>query len=257
MNANTSLRWLTCLAVAVVLTGCITTTNNRPVTKKQDAAMLNVQLGIAYMNQGDLNLAKDKLDKARKQDPDVPAVHSAWAMLYDRLNKPKQADEEFREALRLAPNDPGTINNYAVYLCRTGRTEEGVKLFLDVAQNGLYRTPEAAYTNAGVCLRAAKKYDLAIEQLQRALKVRPNYAEAEYQLVELQFAQGDLPGARSQLDRYLGFFNATPDLLLVGVRITRAQGDRLAAEKLSRKLRVDFPDSDQARRLTELDRNPG
>jgi Tfp pilus assembly protein PilF len=59
------------------------------------------------------------------------------------------------------------------------------------------------------------------------------------------------------LDRYLSAFDATPDLLLIGVRIARAQGDRLAAERFSRRLRVDFPSSEQVRLLSELDRNPG
>jgi hypothetical protein len=39
--------------------------------------------------------------------------------------------------------------------------------------------------------------------------------------------------------------------------VTRKQGDRLAEEKLARKLRMDFPSSDQARALAELSRNPG
>jgi Tfp pilus assembly protein PilF len=87
--------------------------------------------------------------------------------------------------------------------------------------------------------------------------VRPGYAEGVFQLVELYFMQGKLVDARAQLDKYLGSFDATPDLLFVGVRVTRAQGDQVAAARLSRKLRVDFPSSDQARRLSELDHNPG
>ena len=44
-----------------------------------------MQLGIAYMNQGDLPLAKEKLDRAVTQDPDNPEVHSARAMLFERM----------------------------------------------------------------------------------------------------------------------------------------------------------------------------
>ena len=225
--------------------------------KRQNAAALNVQLGIAYLHQNNLPLAKEKLDKAMKEEPRNPSVHSALALLYDRMGKPAQADQEFREALRMAPHDPDTLNNYAVYLCRTGRTDEGVKYFLDAANNALYSTPAAAFTNAGVCLRAAKRYDQATVQFQRALSVRPNFAEAAYQLVDTDFTLGAVKDARAQLDRYLSAFDATPDLLLIGVRIARAQGDRLAAERFSRRLRVDFPSSEQVRLLSELDRNPG
>ena len=144
-----------------------------------------------------------------------------------------------------------------MYLCRTGRTDEGVKRFEEAAHNALYRTPEAAYTNAGVCLRGAKRDTQAAMSFQRALQVRPNFAEAAYQLADLDFQRGEVREARETVDRFLSSFEATPDLLLLGVRITSKQGDRLAQEKFARKLRMDYPSSDQARALAELGRNPG
>ena len=252
--------WLMRLAVSVagtlVLVACITSDPARP-KKKENAAQFNVQLGVAYLRQGNLPLAKEKLDSAMAESPRDPAVHSAMALLYDRLDQPQRADEEFRAALRLGPHNPDVLNNYAVYLCRVGRTEEGVKYFMQAAHNALYGTPAAAYTNAGVCLRAAKRDDVAAKQFEKALEIQPNAAEAAYQLIDLHFTRHELTDARTQLDRYLGAFDATPDLLLIGVRIARQQGDRLAAERFSRKLRVDFPTTDQARALSELDRNPG
>jgi type IV pilus assembly protein PilF len=243
--------------VAVLAMTACASSSSGPHTKQHDAASYNVQLGIAYLHQGDLAIAKDKLDRALKQNPADPNVHSALALLYERLGKPDQADDEFRTALRLGPHDPDILNNYAIYLCRSGRTEDGVKHFQEAATNALYRTPEAAYTNAGVCLRGAKRDLEAGQKFKQALSIRPNYAEAAYQLVDLDFTRGELHDARTQLDRYLSSFDATPDLLLLGVRVTRALGDRLAAEKYARRLRLDFPRSDQAHALSELDRNPG
>ncbi len=245
-------------SVAVLLLGaCVHSDPDRPMPKRGNAAEFNVQLGVAYLRQGNLALAKEKLDKAMAQGPRDPSVHSAMGLLYDRLDKRQEADEQFRTALRLAPHDPDILNNYAVYLCRIGRTDDGVKYFMEAAHNALYRTPEAAYTNAGVCLRAANRFDRAVESFEKALSIRANYSEAAYQLIDLRYTRRELTDARTQLDRYLGTFDPTPDLLLIGVRIMRAQGDRLAAEKLSRRLRVDFPRSDQARALSDLDRNPG
>ena len=226
-------------------------------SKEHDAAAYNVQLGIAYLHQGDIALAKDKLDRALAEDPNNPAVHSARAMLFERMANPAKADEEFRTALRLAPHDPEVVNNYAVYLCQRGSTDEGVQRFQEAARNALYRTPEAAYTNAGVCLRAAKRDDEARVSFSRALQLRPNFAEAAYQLAELQFQHGELAPARAGIDTFIGSFDATADLLLLGVRVARAQGDKVAAQRFARKLQLDFPGTDQARALAELDRNPG
>jgi type IV pilus assembly protein PilF len=184
-------------------------------------------------------------------------VHSALGLLYERFGDMKRADDEYREALRYGPKDPDVANNYAVFLCKSGRTEEGVKYFLEAAKNPLYRTPEAAYTNIGVCLRAAHRDDEARQNFIRALTIKPNFGEAAYQLADLEFERGHLNDARTAITHFTDSFEATPDLLLLGVRIARAMGDRVAAEHYARSLRMDFPTSDQTRALADLNHNPG
>lgn len=247
---------LTVVALAT-LTLAACAANVRQGRKDKDAASYNTQLGVEYMRQGDLARAKDKLDRAVSEDPQSPDAHSARAMLFERMGERSKADAEFHAALRLAPHDPQVINSYAVYLCSSGRTDEGVKNFLEAAHNPLYRTPEAAYANAGVCQRAAKRDDEAAVNFSRALQQRPDYAEAAFQLATLQFEHGQLPAARSQIDGFLGSHEATADLLLLGVRVARAQGDRGAAQGFARRLQRDFAGTDQARALAALDHNPG
>jgi len=242
-------------AAVLALAGC-SSTNNRS-KKKGDASNYNMQLGMAYLNQGDLGLAKEKLDRAVVENPGDPNVHSAMAMLQDRLGHPDQADKEFKAALSLGPRNPDVLNNYAVYLCRSGRVDDGVKAFEEAAHDALYRTPEAAYTNAGVCLRGAKRDTQAAMSFRKALRVKPNFAEAAYQLADLDFRRGEIKDARETVDQFIGAFEPTPDLLLVGVQIARKQGDRMAEEKFARKLRMDFPSSDQTRALAELSHNSG
>ncbi|HQW08027.1 MAG TPA: type IV pilus biogenesis/stability protein PilW [Steroidobacteraceae bacterium] len=242
--------------VALLLAACTTTTGG-PERSDTSAAGYNVQLGFAYLRQGNLPLAKEKLERAEQQDPSSPDVHSALGLLYERLGEAKKADRHFETALRLAPKDPEIENNYAIYLCRNGRIDEGVKHFESAARNPLYRTPAAAYTNAGVCQRGAGRFVDAEKNFLRALQLRPNSAEAAFQLGDLRLQQGATAEARTDVDRFLEAFRATPDLLLLRVRIARATGDKLAEEKFSRRLRIDFPESDQVRALGAAARNPG
>lgn len=258
MNSTAHFPWplkLTLVAlVALSLAACTTARQER---KDKDAANYNTQLGLEYLQQGDLALAKNKLDRALSEDPESADVHSARAVLFERMGERDKADGEFRSALRLAPHDPQTINKYAVYLCSGGRTDEGVKRFLEAAHNPLYRTPEVAYSNAGVCLRAAKRDDEAAVNFNRALQLRTDYAEAAFQLATLQFERGQLPAARAEIDGFLSNHEATADLLLLGVRVARAQGDRSGAQGFARRLQRDFAGTDQARALAALDHNPG
>ena len=243
------------MAATLLAAGCASESHS--AKKKTDASNYNMQLGISYLNQGDLPLAKQKLDRALKENPEDPNVHSAMAMLEDRLGHPDKADAQFKAALGEARDNPDIQNNYAVYLCRTGRTDEGVKYFEMAAHNALYRTPEVAQTNAGVCLRSAKRDTQAAMSFQRALQIKPNFAEAAYQLADLDLQQGNVQEARAEVDRYVSAFSATPDLLLIGVRISIAQGDRMGEEKFARQLRLDYPASEQARALANLSHNPG
>jgi type IV pilus assembly protein PilF len=241
-------------ALVLPLGACVTQRVTGPVGSSSEAALYNVQLGAAYLEQGNLPLAKEKLDRALEENPNDPNVHSVLALLYERLRDAKRADAEFRTALRLAPKNPEIANNYAGYLCRTNRVDEGVRRLLEAARDPLYRTPEVAYANAGVCLRGAHRDADAERQLKQALEVKPNFAEAAFQLGDLELSLGRVADARKRVDVYLGTYSATADLLLLGVRASRAQGDRVAAERYARRLRVDFPDSAQTRALTA---NPG
>jgi type IV pilus assembly protein PilF len=241
---------------SVLLAACSTTSTGGPKlaeeqTESQKAGALNKQLGTVYLRQGNLALAKEKLERAEKYNPRDPEVHLVLALLYERLDIPKEVDAHYKTAIRLAPDNPQILNNYAVYLCKNNRAEEGVKRFLEAAQNPLYRTPEAAYTNAGVCLRQAKKLDDAATSFGRALKVAPNNAEAVYQLADLNMERGQLTQARDLIDKYLVSNEATADLLLLGARLARSLNDRVAEEKYTRRLRVDFPGSEQLRALSE------
>ncbi len=265
MRSFSSFAAMAALAVfAASLAGCGTTQAGAQLagdkqTGAEKAGEANKQLGTEYLRKGNLELAKEKLERAERYNPRDPEVHSVLAVLYERLNIPKVADDHYRTAIRLAPKDPDIANNYAVYLCRNGRTDEGVKRFMESAQNPLYRTPEIAYTNAGVCLRRAMRYDDAAASFTRALQIRANNAEAVFQAADLEMERGNLVKSRDLVDKYLGTFDATPDLLVTAVRVTRAQGDQVGEAKYMRRLRVEFPNSQQFRSLSEstTQRNPG
>lgn len=239
--------------LAAMMAGCA---SQQAVQQRNDAAIYNTELGIAYMRRGDLAVAQSKLDRALEENSDDPNVHSARALLFVRLRDPKHADAEFREALRLAPKNPNFENNYAVFLCGVGRVDEGVQSFLRAARNPLYMTPELAYDNAGVCLRSAHKDVEATQMFANALAIRPSFAQALWQVADLDFSNGKYDQARKEIEAFLAANKETPDLLLLAVKVSRAQKDRLDAALYARKLQLDFPDSAEAHSLADL-HNPG
>jgi len=235
-----------------LLAGCVSSDGSKRL-KREDpttsAAKTNIQLGVAYLQQGNYPLAREKLERSLKQNPKDPDVHTSLGLLYDRVGETKLADKHFREALRLAPTNPDISNNYAIYLCRNKRVEEGVERFAVVAANKYYRTPEVALSNAGVCLRDAKRLDEAQAMFVKSIKAKPNYNEATVQLATLHVERGQLVEARKVVDTYLGAFRPDPEVLYAAVTVARAAKDKMSEEKFSRTLRLEFPDSAQARAL--------
>ncbi|MDR2215815.1 MAG: type IV pilus biogenesis/stability protein PilW [Nevskiaceae bacterium] len=228
---------------------------NAPVRQganNRDAAIANVKLGVAYMQRGELALAKDKLERAEKQDPRNVEVQTSLAFLMERLNEPDKAEKYYRAAQRLEPNNAEVANNYAVFLCRGGKTDQAVEMFSKAAGNALYRTPWAALTNAGVCLRSAKRSQDAVQYLQNALAIRPNYVEAVLEMGDAQLELGHPDVARIVIERYLTAGAPTPEVLLVGVRAALALGDRATADNYARLLRRNHPNSPQTRALPQL-----
>jgi type IV pilus assembly protein PilF len=241
-------RWIAILT-ASLLVGCVSSDGTKALKREnptESAAKTNIQLGIAYLQQGNYIVAREKLERSLKQNPKDPDVHTSLGLLYDRTGEPKLADKHYQEALRLAPDNPDVSNNYAIYLCKRGRVDDGVERFAAVAANKYYRTPEVALTNAGVCLRGAKRLDEAQAKFAAAIKVRPDYSEATVQLATLHVERGQVTEARKVVDTYLGAFRPRPDVLYAAVTVARAAKDKMSEEKFSRTLRLEFPDSAQA-----------
>jgi len=226
-------------------------------SRVQAAAKINMQLGLGYLREGNLPIAKEKLERARSEDPHNPEIHGAMALLDERLGKDKDADKEYRTALDLDSHDPAMLNNYAVFLCSHGRTDEGVRYFEEAATNPLYPTPWAAYTNAGVCMRAVHRDADAAQRFARALRANPAYSEAVYQASDLDFQQQKLADARFRIDVFLLTNPSTPDLLLLAYRIAQAENDAGAQQRYGARLGQEFPNSDQAHALAASKLNPG
>ena len=241
------------LIYASVLVLAATTATAQVVAQQESslvtAARLNAQLAVAYLEKNDVGVAQEKLDRALSQNPRDPEVQTAAGLLYERLQDVAKADKAYSMAVKLDPNNAQRQNNYAVFQCRRGKWAAGQKLFEDAARNPAYSTPEVAYANAGVCARAASDLPRAEQLFRKALALRPDFPDVLLQMTDVTFTRGAHLEARAFLQRYFNVAPATPEALLLGVRIERTLGDKGASEHYAVQLRRDYPDSEQTRKL--------
>lgn len=213
-----------------------------------EAARINTQLGIDYARRGELTIAQEKLERAVKEDPNYAMAHSTLAFVYGRLGQDDKAEKAYRRSLAISGNDPSLANNFGTFLCGIGKMSEAEQLFLAAAQNRVYPTPEAAWTNAGVC---AKKTDAAKAErfFRSALDANREFPEALLQMALLSHEGKDDLRARAFLQRYELKGLASAEMLWLGYQTESALGDRTAAARYAARLRTEFPESAEAASL--------
>ncbi len=240
--------------IAVGFAGCAGNTSRG---NPERASELNLNLAVDYLRKGNLAQAKEKLDRALEQNPRNAGAHSVAGMLYTRLKDMDKADSHYQRAVSLDSENPDYKNNYAVFLCQRNRFERGEKLALQAADNLLYKTREVAFLNAGTCARSRGDLVSAEKHFREALKLRPRFAEALYQLAEIEFEQKNYMSARGFIERYMEVGRTTPATLWLGVQIERGLGNSAVAQHYANRLRTEYPNSHQAKALVESERNPG
>ena len=61
--------------------------------------------------------------------PDLPQGLNLRGLIYARLGEERLAEESFKRALQVAPNDGDAMHNYGFYLCERRRFDEANELF--------------------------------------------------------------------------------------------------------------------------------
>lgn len=243
---------------ALLLAGCVsqTTVETRSVTDSALAdarrrAELRTQLASEYYQRGNFVVALDETRQAERSDPSYYQAYNVRALVYMELREDALARQAFEKALSLAPNDPDVMNNFGWFLCLRGEPDRGMGYFRRVQADPLYATPEKALLNAGLCARINGRNAEAEDFLRRAVVFKPDLAGALYSLAELTFEKGSIKESENYLNRYMRLGEPTLSALVLGVKIARAQGDKVAADSMMQQLRRRFPDAPQTRELQQ------
>ncbi len=247
MRINQSLRLL---SMVLLLQACVAV--NPGPSKDEKASSVNVELGIGYLQQNNFELASEKLNRALQQNPDSVKGHYIFAILQDRLGEMEKAEFHYERATSLDPDNSEAANNYGAFLCRYGRERDAEKYFLRAVKNPLYKTPEIAYANAGLCMLEIGETETAKRHLREALAKKSDFGVALVSLAQILFDEGEYAQAKIYLDRYHQSSRATPRSLWLGIRTELELGGEEQVVILSRKLGEDYPDSNEYQEWLKL-----
>lgn len=217
--------------------------------KNHNIAVANYNVGVEYYRHGDFEKALERLSKAQQADPDYIPIYSALGLVYQRLEEPENAENNFEKAIILNDSDSEALNNYGQFLCSSDREEASIEYFMKAVSNPFYKTPEIPYTNAGLCARKSQQPESAIEFFNKALSLNPGIPAALLEMSEISYDGGNFPAARDYLRRYLEVARHTARSLWLGIRIEIELGDMDALSSYALLLRNDFPETEEAELL--------
>jgi len=193
------------------------------------SSLLYLTLGLAQMNAGDLERARDSLDKAQGLAPDDPRIYASLGTVYRRLGQDNTAWQKYEFALRYEKDHPESVLGMSL-------------LMLEQDQPSL-----EFYERAAKMLKKLLEADpppsprqLAAAQLARSLLIsRVSLAMAELKpdvqtkLAEVTGVPLDKTVARAQMDKAekdgFALDKNNPELLLIKGRRLLLEGQADAA----------------------------
>ncbi|GLS84041.1 type IV pilus biogenesis/stability protein PilW [Paraferrimonas haliotis] len=248
-------RLIVAISAAILVSGCVTQTlysgTDQVVQEKQPnlqaAAADRVRLGLAYLQQNDMEKAKFNLDKALELDPRSAEVYLGRAYYFQSVSEHELAKDAYRRALRIEPNNGDVLNNFGVYLCKQGDYAESEQMMLRAVAAPRYTSMASTYENLGLCTLEAGEHQRAAGYFEQALNYSPRRSLSLIELVNIAVVEQDYPGAQKALERYHDLASQTPQSLLLGVQIEQQLRDVEAAKRYGILLLAKFPRSQQAK----------
>jgi tetratricopeptide (TPR) repeat protein len=138
---------------------------------------LHLNLGIAYQQAGQPSQAEEHYREALRLVPDYPEVHYNFGALLLGLARIAEAESHFNEALRLKPDFGGAYNCLGIIRQRQDRRADAVVCF----QKAVAYEPAnwRAHLNLAYAWLAEGKRAQAIPELRETLRLKPGYAPAQ------------------------------------------------------------------------------
>ena len=234
----------------ITLTACSIFSKSKTQLSGSQASDVNVKLGLAYLQNGDVQRAHQKLLLAEQQAPGSLQAQGAMGYFLETTGNLSSADAYYRRAIALNPKSGAAQNNYGTFLCRRGRYSEADQHFLLALQDPTYLNTAQVYENAGLCAMQIPDARKAMGYFTQAITQDPKRALSWLELGRISYQTKSYQQAQQYLDHYMQLVKEpTATALWLGAVLARALGNPIAAGSYTLMLQTRFPNSDAYRAL--------
>jgi type IV pilus assembly protein PilF len=237
----------------VVLSGCVTTTDSSFAKEadEEKAVQNYVQLGTAYIAQGNYGRARVHLQRALEIDADSPGALAAMGLVYQSQGENKLAAEAFRRAVESDGAYTRGRVYYGAFLYGQAQYKAAREQFLEASRDTDYADRAAVFFNLGKAQEALGKGSKASRSYRRALELSRGSPRYLLAVATALVNDGKYDEAQIYYQRLLRAIRLntklqhSPKSLLTGLKLARHYGDKNREASLALLLRNQYPESEQ------------
>jgi Flp pilus assembly protein TadD len=168
-----------------------------------------------YMAQGDLDGAKQTLDEARAVAPGDLRILRQMAVVANEAGSDEDAVTAWEAVTEVDPEDSEawmTLGDLYARLGDSQRSEQAYQHVVELDPSGAHQI----FYNLGALImnrddRTDADTEKAIAAFQKAVELKPDYAQAYKQLGFALLGKGDRAGAKEALEQYVKYAPDAPD----------------------------------------------
>jgi tetratricopeptide (TPR) repeat protein len=190
------LTWRQCAMYSDIETLFRTTIERNP-----DCWMAYNNLGVAFLQKGQVDEAIAHYQKALQIKPDYAEAHSNLGTVLLQKGQVDEAIAHFQKALQIKPDYAEAYSNLGDVFLQKGQVDEAIAHY----QKALQIKPDYAdtHSNLGNAFLQKGQVDEAIAHFQKALQIKPDYAEAYSNLGNAFLQEGRVDEAISHYRKAL------------------------------------------------------
>lgn len=243
-----SVRFSSLLLMLALVAGCVTDIDPiRPKVDLTKAQQAHVDAGFAYLRNRDKEGARRHFQKALEINANSASAYTGLALVHQEDNDARRADENFRRALALQPDNPRARLNYSSFLYQQKRYREAERHLLPLVDDVEYNRRDLALVSLGRTQLQLGDEDGAVKHLRQALGLNPRLPLANIALAKLFFDRNEYPTSKFYLDQYNASKRGRPSAasLWLKIRLERIFGNKDQEASAVLALKNMYPYSDE------------
>ncbi|WP_268799816.1 type IV pilus biogenesis/stability protein PilW [Pseudomonas huanghezhanensis] len=232
------------LCLAMLLAGCVSSGNVDPLSTskgRDEARQAYVQLGLGYLQQGQVERAKAPLKSALELDSSDADANAALALVFQAEQEPELTDKYYAKALSARPKDARILNNYGSFLYEQKRYKDAYERFQQASNDNLYAERARVFENLGMTAMMLGDREGAREHFTKALRLDRQQPRALLEMAELSYEDRHYVPARDFYDRFSQLSEQNARSLLLGTRLAKIYDDRNKSASYGLQLKRLYP----------------